>query len=111
MNPRTTAVAALTLALATNALLYRVAGEDAWAATVSALTAVAAVALAVGYFATPALVRYGSWLAVGVWAATVTELALDPTPRWETQVRVGGFLVAFLFITVALYLGEERARA
>ena len=110
VNPRAIAVAALTLALAGNVLLYRIAGPDAFATIISIASGLAALALAAGYFVTPALVRYGSWLAVGVWAATVTELALDEAPRWETQVRIGTFLLAFLLITVALYLAEERAR-
>lgn len=104
------AVAALVLALAGNVLLYRIAGAG-FATVIAVASALAAIGLGLGYFLTARLVWLGSWLAVGVWAASAAELFLDPVPRWETQVRIGAFLLAFLLITVALYLAEERERA
>jgi hypothetical protein len=94
---------ALIVALLANITLYRIAGsDDLFALIVSVASGVSAVALAAGW-RWPRVGIEGAWLAIGVWVASLTELVTDATPRWETQVRVGGFFLAFLLVTLGVY--------
>jgi hypothetical protein len=91
------------IALLANIVLYRIAGpEDAFAIIISLASLLAACSLFIGFWYKE-IGDAGALLAVGVWATSATELIGDSTPRWETQFRVGGFLIAFLIITLALY--------
>lgn len=99
----------MALALAANVLLWRVAVEDDGFANIIAVgSGVGAVALIVSYHKFPQWLGESFLLAFGVWIANTIEFAFRDAPRWETQVRLCGFYLAFALIALGSYLSQER---
>lgn len=98
----------LGIACASNVLLHWVAHNDDWfEVTISVVAAIAAIGMLVRVVVPVSrFSEYATWLAAGMWAASILEVAtadIGVYGKW----RNAGFYLAFLIGSASLYLVER----
>lgn len=101
---------ALFIALVANVFLGWITRDDDWFANVIAIASgVAAAGLIVTRYFVPRFAGEVLLLSVAIWVANVIEFVTEDGPLWESQMRQGGFYLAFAILSIGCYVATREA--